>query len=223
MSACTMLLGCKGCPVTSVLGASPKWELLQVEKMANTPINPNIHLDNDLMGKSYKAAVRFFHDDFPDDAKLYIIAGDQDQIVDPLQARPKPCWKDVCASFVTFTGGEDYNQIYGLRIAESLAHVVCCTIWVMLGMHFVAQDRLEIADNKLPSQIAVLFTAARSAVKEQRMADIELFTVPGSHIGFGARPQGHVEFSVITVAPQIIHKYVMDGNSQAEKHVFKAC
>ena len=46
--------------------------------------------------------------------------------------------------------------------------------------------RLEIADSKLPSQIAVLFSAARSAVKEDRMADIELFTVPGSHIGFGA-------------------------------------
>ena len=56
--------------------------------MADTPINPNIHLDNDLLGKSYHAAVKFFHDDFPDAAKLYIIAGDQDQIVDPLQVRP---------------------------------------------------------------------------------------------------------------------------------------
>ena len=62
----------------------------QVEKMADTPINPNIHLDNDLLGRSYKAAVKFFHDDFPDKAKLYIIAGNQDQIVDPLQVRPKP-------------------------------------------------------------------------------------------------------------------------------------
>lgn len=59
----------------------------QVEKMANTPINPNIHLDNDLLGKSYQAAVRYFREDFPDSGKLYIIAGDQDQIVDPLQAR----------------------------------------------------------------------------------------------------------------------------------------
>ena len=73
------------------MGALPCWFVLQVEKMADTPINPNIHLDNDLLGNSYRAAVSFFRDDFPDDAKLYIIAGDQDQIVNPLQVRPKPC------------------------------------------------------------------------------------------------------------------------------------
>ena len=49
--------------------------------------------------------------------------------------------------------------------------------------------RLETANDKFPLQIAVLFTAARSAVKQNRMADIELFTVPGSHIGFGASLQ----------------------------------
>lgn len=47
----------------------------------------------------------------------------------------------------------------------------------------------EVADDMSPPQIAVLFTAARSAVKQNRMADIELFTVPGSHIGFGASLQ----------------------------------
>ena len=81
-----------------LLRAFSRWVLSQVEKMADTPINPNIHLDNDLLGKSYKAAVAFFRDDFPDNAKLYIIAGDQDQIVDPLQARPQPCWKDIITS-----------------------------------------------------------------------------------------------------------------------------
>ncbi|KAK9840966.1 hypothetical protein WJX81_003023 [Elliptochloris bilobata] len=101
--------------ITGVLGAAVMAPA--VEKMADTPINPNIHLDNDLLGNSYRAAVQFFKDDFPDNAKLYIIAGDQDQIVDPLQ-------------------------------------------------------------------IAVLFTAARTAVTADKMADIELFTVPGSHIGF---------------------------------------
>ena len=62
----------------------------------------------------------------------------------------------------------------------------------------LAMNRLDIADIWLLLQIAVLFTAARSAVKGKKMADIELFTVPGSHIGFGASLQEHMRCARIS-------------------------
>ena len=50
-----------------------------------SPVNPDIHLDDDLLGRSYFAAVEYFTERFPDNAKLHLIGADQDQIVRPLE------------------------------------------------------------------------------------------------------------------------------------------
>ncbi len=53
-----------------------------------SPVNPDIHMDDDLLGRSYREAVAYFTDRFPDAAKLHLIGGDQDQIVRPLEVLP---------------------------------------------------------------------------------------------------------------------------------------
>ncbi len=56
-----------------------------MKQLLEGPVNPDIHLDDDLLGRSYSAAVEYFTERFPDNAKLHLIGADQDQIVRPLE------------------------------------------------------------------------------------------------------------------------------------------
>ena len=62
--------------------------VIQVNQLMDSPVTPDIHLDEDLSGRSYRAAVEYFTDKFPDAAKIHLIGADQDQIVRPLEVRP---------------------------------------------------------------------------------------------------------------------------------------
>ena len=53
--------------------------------MQESPVNPSMHMNNDLAGKSYHAAVTYFEKILPDTAKFHIMGAAQDQIVGTLE------------------------------------------------------------------------------------------------------------------------------------------
>ena len=57
----------------------------QVKMMQESPVNPSMHMNNDLAGKSYAAAVNYFEKILPDTAKFHIMGAAQDQIVGTLE------------------------------------------------------------------------------------------------------------------------------------------
>lgn len=54
------------------------------------------------------------------------------------------------------------------------------------------------------AQVAQLFTAARTAVKNGRLKDVTLFTVKGSHIGFGTPSCHPCKIPLHYHAPQFV-------------------
>lgn len=58
--------------------------MAQVKQLLKSPVNPDIHMDTDFLGRE---AVKYFTERFPDGAKLHLIGADQDQIVRPLEVR----------------------------------------------------------------------------------------------------------------------------------------
>ena len=65
--------------------------------MQESPVNPSMHMNNDLAGKSYKAAVNYFEKLLPDTAKFHIMGAAQDQIVGTLE---------VGSSLFSFSGND---------------------------------------------------------------------------------------------------------------------
>ena len=61
--------------------------LPQVKMMMESPVNPYVHMGNDLAGKDYADGVKYFTNIFPDEAKLHIMGAADDQVVGTLEVR----------------------------------------------------------------------------------------------------------------------------------------
>ena len=59
---------------------------VQINQMLATPMNPHVHAGASQL-REYYTLTDFFRRNSPNSTKLYIIAGDQDRIGDPVQAR----------------------------------------------------------------------------------------------------------------------------------------
>ena len=55
--------------------------------MMQSPVNPYVHMGNDIKGQDYAEAVQYFTDRFPDTAKLHLMAAHDDQIVGQVEVR----------------------------------------------------------------------------------------------------------------------------------------
>jgi hypothetical protein len=70
---------------TLIMGSAAP--LPQVKMMMESPVNPYVHMGNDLAGKDYADGVKYFTNIFPDKAKLHIMGAADDQVVGTLEVR----------------------------------------------------------------------------------------------------------------------------------------
>ena len=76
---------------------------LQVKMMMKSPVNPYVHMGNDIKGQDYADAVKYFTDRFPDEARLHIMGAHDDQVVGQEEVRAvlQPAHAPACPLHIT--------------------------------------------------------------------------------------------------------------------------